>query len=173
MDGVRYTRMPYGVLTIPQYNDLLKSQDFWTALHTDNALLFQTDSVLLGHNVGDFVGRYDYVGAPRHIGNERHIDNERILNKLPVNGGLSLRTTACAIDIIRQRSAASNSSEQEEQFFARHMGTFKQASRQKAYAFCLEVSYADFDSAKAPFALHCAWNYWDEWKVATLLENIV
>ena len=170
VDGVRYTRMPYGVLTIPQYNDLLKSRSFWSALHTDNVLLFQTDSVLLGRNVGDFVGRYDYVGAPWHVGNERMSD------ELPGgvgNGGLSLRTTASALDIIRQHGAASNSSEQEDVFFARHMGGFRLAPRQTAYAFSLEVPNADLNAVDTPFALHGAWYYNDEWRMAYLLEYVV
>jgi hypothetical protein len=176
VDGVRYTRVPVGVMTIPLYNDLLKSASFWTAMRADNVLLFQTDSLLVGTNIADFVGRYDYVGAPWHQDNEQWSAMRLALGPQGVgNGGLSLRTTASALDIIRRHGAASNSSENEDVFFVKHAvgDGHRLPPRQTAYGFCLEVPCADLESVQAPFAVHAAWYYNEEGKMARLLDNAV
>ena len=173
VDGVRYTRMQHAIMTIPQYNDLLKSESFWTSLRADNVLLFQTDSVLLRSDLGSFVGRYDYVGAPWHEANERWSVMRGNLPGGVGNGGLSLRTSAAALAIIRAHGHNSNSSEQEDVFFARHMASdgFRLAPRLAAYDFCLEVPCADLRVVDVPFAVHAAWYYNDERRVMGLLDR--
>ena len=176
VDGVRYTRVPVGVMTIPLYNDLLKSASFWTAMRADNVLLFQTDSLLLGTNIGDFVGRYDYVGAPWHQENDQWSTMRDTLGPQGVgNGGLSLRTTASALDIIRRHGAATNDTENEDVFFVKHALTdgHRLAQRQTAYGFCLEVPCAELDPVGEPLAVHAAWYYNNEDRVAALLDKAI
>lgn len=171
VDNVRYTGLPYNVMTIPQYNDLLKSESFWTSLHPDNVLLYQTDSLLLGTNIADFVNRYDYVGAPWHEENDRWSKMRDVLPSGVGNGGLSLRTSASALAIIHNHADSTNSTEQEDVFFARHMhdSGFRLAPRQAAYAFCLEVPCVDLQSVDIPFAMHAAWYYNNE---ARMMERL-
>jgi hypothetical protein len=68
-----------------EYNDLLCSQDFWKKIKScgaKNALIFQSDTLLLKNNLDDFL-HYDYVGAPWHV---------KWMGMIEVgNGGLSLR----------------------------------------------------------------------------------
>lgn len=176
IDGVRYTRLPYGVMTIPMYNDLLKSQAFWVSMRADNVLLFQTDSLLLGTDIGSYVGRYDYNGAPWHQENERWSAMRDVLGREGVgNGGLSLRTTASALNIIKQHGAASNSSENEDVFFVKHIvgDGYRLPNRKTAYEFCLEVPCHEFGAVETPFAVHAAWYYNDEDRVAKLLDRAV
>ena len=67
----------------------------------------------------------------------------------------------------------SNSSEQEDVFFAHHMASdgFRLAPRLAAYDFCLEVPCADMEEVDVPFAVHAAWYYNDERRVMGLLDR--
>lgn len=176
VDNVRYTRLPIGVMTIPMYNDLLKSRAFWESMQAENVLLFQTDSLLLGTDVGLYAGHYDYVGAPWHQENEKWAPMRDVLGHEGVgNGGLSLRTTASALEIITKHGAASNSSENEDVFFVKHIvgDGYRLPKRATAYEFCLEVPCRELESVETPFALHAAWLYNDESRVAELLDKAV
>lgn len=89
------------------------------------------------------------------------------------NGGLSLRTTASALDIIKKHDAASNSSEQEDVFYVKHIRSdgWKLAPRQTAYGFCLEVPCVDLMSVDVPLAMHAAWYYNTEDRMTELLNR--
>jgi hypothetical protein len=91
------------------------------------------------------------------------------------NGGLSLRTSAAALAVIRAHGHRSNSSEQEDVFFARHLAAdgFRLAPRRTAYDFCLEVPCTDVGEVAVPFAVHAAWYYNDEKRVMGLLDRAV
>jgi len=84
-----YHNLGVANLTLKTYNQLLTSTSFWQTLIKDNchnALIFQSDTVLLKDTVDQYL-EYDYIGAPwRHA------------HCLPLgirvgNGGLSLRQT--------------------------------------------------------------------------------
>lgn len=59
-------------LTIPDYNALFLSKEFWESMPFENILIFQTDSVLIDGNLDEFL-HYDYVGAPWHLSMMPHI----------------------------------------------------------------------------------------------------
>ena len=67
----------------------------------------------------------------------------------------------------------SNSSEQEDVFFAHHMASdgFRLAPQLAADDFCLEVPCADLRVVDVPFAVHAAWYYIDERRVMRLLDR--
>lgn len=83
-------------LTIPLYNKLFTSLEFWYILHhhfgCKYALIFQTDSLLLKDNVDDFL-QYDYIGAPWP---------RSFKNVFVGNGGLSLRNVKKMIIILKK-----------------------------------------------------------------------
>jgi hypothetical protein len=75
--------------SIPQYNALLTSKEFWQSIPYEKILIFQSDSMLLREGIEQFL-EYDYCGAPwkwqLHGG----------------NGGLSIRTKSIMLEIIKQ-----------------------------------------------------------------------
>jgi hypothetical protein len=161
MANVRFSEIPVGVMRIFDYNNLLKSKDFWLALNAENVLIVQTDSVILNGNINDFIG-YDYIGAPWHTENERWSKMTDILPGGVGNGGFSLRTTTAALAIIERYGNITNGFEHEDIFFAKHMTAmgFKLGTRTAAYNFCVEVPCSDMPyPAGAPFALHAGWYY--------------
>jgi hypothetical protein len=68
-------------LNAAEYSTLLTSRPFWELFREEKILVFQSDCILSGPNVSDFLG-YDFIGAPAGRFDEQFI----------VNGGLSLRT---------------------------------------------------------------------------------
>ncbi len=68
-------------LSAADYNAITTSPAFWREFTEEKLLVFQTDTLLCGPNIEDFMG-YDYVGAPCGRFDEEYI----------ANGGLSLRT---------------------------------------------------------------------------------
>ena len=71
------------------YNQYMKSHEFWGQVKGKKILTFQTDTLLLRHGIDDFL-KYDYIGAPWIKPKE-----ERFIG----NGGLSLRTKSVMLDI--------------------------------------------------------------------------
>lgn len=176
VSNVRFTQLPLAIMDIPDYNDLLKSSSFWHSISADKALIIQTDSVILDHNINDFMDS-DYIGAPWHRANERWSIMSKDIPQGVGNGGLSLRTTKAMLEIISRYGATSERSEQEDIFFAKHveMSGFRLAPRQQAYHFCMEVPCADLrEKSGGPFALHAAWYYFkDDEKLQGMLEKAV
>jgi hypothetical protein len=88
--SVRVTKLPgVGRLSTADYNALLLSPSFWESFAEDKLLVFQTDAIVCGPNVEEFMG-FDYVGAPCGTFDERYI----------ANGGLSLRTRRVMLDCL-------------------------------------------------------------------------
>jgi hypothetical protein len=100
-------------MTISQYNDFLKSVEFWELLHGDKILILQEDSFIFNNNIDEFI-KYDYIGAPWYK------------DVLPIsvgNGGLSLRSKQIMIDIIKYVEKENIYKEEisEDVFFSKHM----------------------------------------------------
>jgi hypothetical protein len=72
-----------------EYNQYMKSHEFWSQVKGKKTLTFQTDTLLLRHGVDDFL-KYDYIGAPWIKPKEKRFIG---------NGGLSLRTKDVMLDI--------------------------------------------------------------------------
>lgn len=72
-----------------EYNNLLKTSNFWKSTPTNNVLIFQTDSLLLKFGIHKFIS-YIYIGAPWTRLRE---------GKIVGNGGLSFRKKSKMIEI--------------------------------------------------------------------------
>jgi uncharacterized protein DUF5672 len=88
---VRFIKMPgLGVrLSWDDYAAMKMSPGFWGLFREDKVLVFETDSLLSGPNVDDFID-YDFVGAPCGRFDEGYI----------ANGGLSIRTRQVMLDCL-------------------------------------------------------------------------
>jgi hypothetical protein len=76
-------------LAVADYNAILTSPQFWRTFAEEKLLIFQSDSLLTGSNVEEFLG-YDLVGAPCGRFDEQYV----------ANGGLSLRTRRVMLDCL-------------------------------------------------------------------------
>jgi hypothetical protein len=144
------------------YNRLLKSPWFWKLLQAEHALIFQSDSVVVGTGVDEFL-EYDYVGAPWHRENEiwssPHANFIRASDGVG-NGGLSLRRVSAMIALSEEFATDSPDEENEDIFFVLSLlkKGYKIAPRDVAYRFAQEVPCTDLPPVD-PFALHAAWYY--------------
>jgi hypothetical protein len=77
-----------------EYNTLLSSKYFWNLFHGKKILIYQEDSIIFKSNIDDFL-EWDYIGAPWP---QNQNDNSHGVG----NGGLSLRTKKCMIDVINK-----------------------------------------------------------------------
>lgn len=92
--NIKIISLDYDNMTQQEYSNFLMTKEFWNLLIGDKILIYQEDSLILKHNVSDFL-KYDYIGAPfpkntddtpNHVG----------------NGGLSLRTKTKMLDVINK-----------------------------------------------------------------------
>lgn len=84
-------KIQVGKMGRKEYNNLLTSYEFWDSLPYEKVLIFQHDSLLLRKGMRDFL-KWDYIGAPWGG------------NRIGGNGGLSLRSRAAMMDIIKSCS---------------------------------------------------------------------
>ena len=82
----------YDNLTPSKYSRFVSSLYFWNLLNGKKILIYQEDTCIFKTNWHDFV-RFDYIGAPWP---KNQNDNANQVG----NGGLSLRTKQCMIDVI-------------------------------------------------------------------------
>lgn len=145
-------------LTIPEYNILLTSKDFWNKIDGEYILIFQTDSCLCQRvdNI-DIYKEYGFVGAPSKPINHK-------LNSW-LNGGLSLRRkslTLKCLDTIPQNKQITIS---EDYFYTVQC---KDIIKPTPYNIALTFSIEKYHY-KNPLGIHKTWNYmnkeqWEEFK---------
>ena len=143
----RIDLVPLGVdnLTIREYNDLLKSADFYKKIPTEVFLSFQTDTLIFDQYAGlieDFI-EYDYVGAPWCY--------HPIFGSFVGNGGLSLRRKSKMLEIIENKEYDPN--ENKDTFFCNHptISIYK-PSVEKAKLFSVEDVFSPVS-----FGCHKPW----------------
>ena len=117
---VTYTDLNVSNLTKQEYNNLLKTNEFWDKVKGKKVLIFQTDSILIRHGIDEFLS-FDYVGAPWLKPKE---------NSFVGNGGLSLRTVTKMKEICNK--FGDSNEPMEDIFFMTH----------------LKENVADFETAK-------------------------
>ena len=78
------------------YSKLLATSYFWNLFKGDKILLYQEDSCIFKSNINEFI-KWDYIGAPWP---KKQNDTTNNVG----NGGLSLRTKQCMIDVINKIS---------------------------------------------------------------------
>jgi hypothetical protein len=149
-----YTKLRQTNLTIPQYNILLTSTNFWNNIHGENILIFQTDSCLCRHiNTFDFAKylNYGFIGAPCML-------------EYPIpwqNGGISIRKKSLTLKAIKDGPIKFN----EDKFYSvSKRRIMNPAPFDLAKEFSVEKYYN-----KYPLAIHKTWKYitkeqWDELK---------
>jgi hypothetical protein len=94
----RLTILPQDNLTPTEYNNLLRSLEFWRSGREEYILIFQTDSLILRirpENPIETYFKYGYVGAPFAIGDAG--DYVRTPNGRVMNGGFSFRRRSAMI----------------------------------------------------------------------------
>lgn len=173
---LQYHNLGLHSVSIPQLNKILLNVTFWSSIHAKHALLFQTDSLLLRDNIGQFL-QYDYIGAPWHTANERWQFMKSIIPEGVGNGGLSLRNNDAMIQLSRQLGPSVADGLQQEDFVYAMLLQYRPhshiAPRSDAYQFCVEVPCEDVEDltvtdggcnplttlANVPTALHATWYY--------------
>ena len=79
-------------LTQNDYSYFLTTKKFWNLLVGEKILIYQEDTCIFKKNIYDFID-FDYIGAPWQKNQDDTPNNVG-------NGGLSLRTRKCMIDVI-------------------------------------------------------------------------
>jgi hypothetical protein len=90
--NIKIIKTHYNQLNQSTYSTFLASLDFWNLLTGKKILIYQEDSCIFKKNIQQFL-KYDYIGAPWH---SKQNDNSYGVG----NGGFSLRTKQCMIDVI-------------------------------------------------------------------------
>jgi len=93
---IKIIKSEYDNLNQSTYSKYLATKSFWELFTGEKILLYQEDSCIFKSNIDDFL-QWDYIGAPW----------PKIQNDTPNcvgNGGFSLRTKQCMIDVIEHIS---------------------------------------------------------------------
>jgi hypothetical protein len=94
--NINIIKTPYDNLSQSSYSIFLASIEFWNYLIGEKILIYQEDSCIFKKNINDFL-EWDYIGAPWP---KTQNDNPNSVG----NGGFSLRTKQCMIDVINKVS---------------------------------------------------------------------
>lgn len=167
--NIKIIKLNYNNLSINNYNELLASTEFWNLFIGEKILIYQEDTCIFGNNINDFI-QWDYIGAP-WIKDDNN-------NSLHVgNGGFSLRSKKCMIDVINKiniKNAQYNKSYSdippEDVYFSKVMIDYnlgKVADFDNAYKFSSEY-YTNLYS----FGGHCFYIYFKNWK-KLMFERVI
>lgn len=157
--------LPLAKFDIDDYNDIMKSYDFWHIVAEeegyDKVLIIQDDGFLIRKGVERFL-EYDYVGAP-------WIEPQPLLKTLSNpylvgNGGLSIRSVKAMLEIaqeekhrVKEMWTGSLSQLPEDVFFAHHV------YNRKHYIVCprdIAFSFASEEiSTRGTCGVHKPWPY--------------
>ena len=168
----------YDNLNLYTYNSLLASKSFWEMFAGEKILLYQEDSCIFKSNIDDFL-QWDYIGAP-------WLKTQNDTPNCVGNGGFSLRTRQCMIDVIDRISIydtniTSSTSDYmrnsgmtvcpEDVYFSKNMqdyGIGKVADWDSAFAFSSESVY-NGDS----FGGHNFWLSDERWNMRVKLLHYI
>lgn len=150
-------------LKYQEYNELFYTEKFYSYIHTETFLIFQTDSMILKknkHKINDFL-QYDYVGAPwiPSIYGDYGIGN----------GGLSLRKKSKMLKLLKYKHLALSNNYNnliykneygkyiaEDRFFngdyTKNFIKINKPTIQNAESFSVESIYNN-----SPFGIHKCW----------------
>ena len=95
--NIKIIVLPFENLCPTTYSELLSQENFWTRFHGNKLLIYQEDSCIFKYGSVDKFLKWDYIGAPWL---KTQNDNLNVVG----NGGFSLRTKQCMIDVIRKIS---------------------------------------------------------------------
>jgi hypothetical protein len=94
--NIKVIKTNYDNLNQSTYSIFLASLDFWNLFTGNKILIYQEDSCIFKSNINDFI-KWDYIGAPWPKNQNDNINGVG-------NGGFSLRTKQCMIDVINKIS---------------------------------------------------------------------
>ena len=94
--NIKIIKSNYDNLNQSSYSLFMASIDFWEQFQGEKILIYQEDSIIFKSNIMDFID-WDYIGAPWP---KNQNDNPNCVG----NGGFSLRTKQCMIDVINKVS---------------------------------------------------------------------
>jgi hypothetical protein len=94
--NIKIIKLDIDNMTQYEYSMYLTTIEFWGLLVGEKILLYQEDTCIFKHNINDFL-QWDYIGAPW---NKTQNDTHSGVG----NGGFSLRTKQCMIDVINKIS---------------------------------------------------------------------
>jgi hypothetical protein len=108
--NIKVIKTNYENLNQNTYSKIIASLDFWNLLMGEKILIYQEDSIIFKNNIDDFL-HYDFIGAPWSKEHNKVGYTNDLLVYIDIdkyicvgNGGLSLRTKKCMIDVINKRS---------------------------------------------------------------------
>jgi len=90
--NIKIIKLDKDNMTQFEYSMYLTTLDFWNSLVGEKILIYQEDTCIFKKNINDFL-KWDYIGAPWH---KEQNDTPNGVG----NGGFSLRTKQCMIDVI-------------------------------------------------------------------------
>jgi len=143
-------------LTIPEYNKLFYSKEFYDNIPTETFLVFQTDTMICENNkdlINNFL-EYDYVGAPW-----KHAPLENVVG----NGGLSLRKKSIMVEKIKICNPETGN---EDVFFSSTCNNPKKPSANDASLFSNETIYSNNS-----FGVHKPWAYFSNEEITNKCNN--
>ena len=94
--NIKVIKTDYDNLNQSTYSELFASIEFWNLFEGKKLLIYQEDSCIFKSNINDFL-EWDYIGAPWL---KTQNDNINCVG----NGGFTLRTKQCMIDVINKIS---------------------------------------------------------------------
>lgn len=126
INNIKYTNTGIKNFTKLEYNQYIKSSEFWSLVEGKKVLTFQLDTLLLRNGVDEFL-TYDYVGAPWTKPKE---------NKFIGNGGLSLRTKDVMLEI--SKTFKNDEPKWEDIFFVKYLNNYHTPNIETAMKFSVE-----------------------------------
>ena len=176
-NNINIIKLDYDNVLPSTYSNILSTINFWNLFKGNKILLHQEDSIIFKNNIKSFID-WDYIGAPWIKTQNDNLNNVG-------NGGFSLRTKQCMIDVINKISIHDtkyNSSTlkyientksltpPEDVYFSKNMIDYnigKVADWNTAFNFSSESIYNP-----ESFGGHCFWINTNLWKIP-LFKNII
>ena len=175
--NIRIIKLIYDNMSQQEYSNYLCTLNFWKLFNGAKLLIYQEDTCIFKYNINDFL-EWDYIGGPWYL-------NQNDTPNGVGNGGFSLRTKQCMIDVINtislENTIFNTSTLQymsnvgltlgpEDVYFSLNMQKYnigKVAPHHIASNFSTECIYN-----KNSLGGHCFWVSDDNWK-ERLYENII
>ena len=151
--NIKIIKLNIDNLEVSNYNKLLTSIEFWNLFKGNKILIYQEDTFIFKSNINDFL-EWDYIGAP--------FPKDNNVNKLQVgNGGLSLRTKNCMIEVL-EKAPKIKDDEPEDVYFTKNMINYN-IGNIATFIPALKFSSEFFTNSNS-FGGHCFFYYNYKWK---------
>ena len=162
--NIKIIKVAYKNLIPKEYTKFITSLDFWNLLVGEKILIYQEDSIIFKNNINEFLD-FDYIGAPWSKEEEELGLKNTLLKYIDINkyicvgnGGLTLRTKKCMIDVINSIKLDTSLDDYmpEDLYFSKTIQDLKLgkvADWDTAFKFSIEGFYNENS-----FGGHCFWH---------------